>query len=240
MFLKVFSRPWNSPPWWTTMSISRLPSIANNFEDDLAIITDTENGFGYRVDDHGNTSGTASNLIAGGATRHYKIRVGDYYRGAMTKLFFGADDDAHSSANSKFKNIKVYESGSSIPSSLNFGSYTLAAYEGGSTGTAALQDANTTLNLTGDIWKAIAFNYSVTPNTILEFDFESTKEGEVHAIGFDTHLVASADWGFQVFAPRYGGWPRSVSPFCLGTVTNLTHIKRASLKPQQTSMFSKL
>ncbi|QDT54536.1 Serine-aspartate repeat-containing protein F precursor [Caulifigura coniformis] len=45
-------------------------SNANNFEDDLSIIT-TRNGFGYRVDDHGNTRFTASQLTGKkvGATR---------------------------------------------------------------------------------------------------------------------------------------------------------------------------
>ncbi len=41
---------------------------ANNTEDDLAIIT-TQNGFGYRTDDHGSTTGTASSLgVVGGTT----------------------------------------------------------------------------------------------------------------------------------------------------------------------------
>jgi len=45
-------------------------SAANNLEDDLSIIT-TGNGFGYRVDDHGNTRFTASQLTGKkvGATR---------------------------------------------------------------------------------------------------------------------------------------------------------------------------
>lgn len=40
---------------------------ANNQEDDLAIIT-TQNGFGYRADDHGNTDGTADALAVSGST----------------------------------------------------------------------------------------------------------------------------------------------------------------------------
>ena len=40
---------------------------ANNTEDDLWIIT-TTNGFGYRTDDHGNSTGAASPLGVVGGT----------------------------------------------------------------------------------------------------------------------------------------------------------------------------
>lgn len=40
---------------------------ANNMEDDLNIIT-TQNGFGYRLDDHGNSTGTASSIVGGTAS----------------------------------------------------------------------------------------------------------------------------------------------------------------------------
>ncbi|MET0043070.1 MAG: hypothetical protein ABW100_06080, partial [Candidatus Thiodiazotropha sp. 6PLUC3] len=42
------------------------------------------------------------------------------------------------------------------------------------------------LTLAGNVWKKIAFNYTITPDTILEFDFESGEQGEIHGIGFDT------------------------------------------------------
>lgn len=180
---------------------------ANNTQDDLAIITDSDNGFGYRADDHGNTDGTASDLLAGGGLRNYRIRVGDYYRGTMTKLFFAAADEAHSSANSQFRSIKIYEDGATVPASLNFNSYTLEPYNGGGTGTASLSNGNRALNLTGNIWRAISFPYTVTKDTILEFDFQSSSEGEVHAIGFDTDLVASADRGFQMLGTEEWGLP---------------------------------
>ncbi len=41
---------------------------ATTFQDDLAVIAGTTNGFGYRADDHGNTAAAATPLAAGGAT----------------------------------------------------------------------------------------------------------------------------------------------------------------------------
>lgn len=41
---------------------------ANNTQDDLAIISGTSNGFGYRVDDVGNTTATAQELTVNGST----------------------------------------------------------------------------------------------------------------------------------------------------------------------------
>ncbi len=39
-------------------------SGANNTEDDIAIITNTRNGFGFKADDHGNTTGNATALVS--------------------------------------------------------------------------------------------------------------------------------------------------------------------------------
>ena len=43
----------------------------------------------------------------------------------------------------------------------------------------------TAMTIVGNGWKKIAFPYAVTANTILEFDFKSSTQGEIHAIGID-------------------------------------------------------
>ncbi|MCP4429169.1 MAG: calcium-binding protein, partial [Chloroflexi bacterium] len=68
--------------------------------------------------------------------------------------------------------------------------------------------------ITGNGWKKVAIPYTVTANTMLEFDFESSVQGEVHGIGFDTddtisnpiqifQLYGTQSWGLT--APAYGG-----------------------------------
>jgi len=46
----------------TTWHSGPNSSGGNNFQDDMSIIASTENGFGYRIDDHGNTNATATVL----------------------------------------------------------------------------------------------------------------------------------------------------------------------------------
>ncbi|RMG15754.1 MAG: hypothetical protein D6728_00050, partial [Cyanobacteria bacterium J055] len=46
----------------------------------------------------------------------------------------------------------------------------------------------TQVEISGNSWKKVDLGngYTITENTILEFDFQSTAEGEIHGIGFDT------------------------------------------------------
>lgn len=67
------------------------------------------------------------------------------------------------------------------------------------------------IELTGNNWKSIPFNYSVTTNTLLEFEFESDVGAEIHGIAFENdndisrkttfNLYGSQKWGVQ--AIRY-------------------------------------
>ncbi|MDH6106571.1 S8 family serine peptidase [Anabaenopsis tanganyikae CS-531] len=58
----------------------------------------------------------------------------------------------------------------------------------------------TQLELKGNTWKKLDFgvNYTITTDTILEFDFQSTIEGEIHGLGFDNDNVLSTSWLFKL------------------------------------------
>ncbi|MEL6988029.1 MAG: hypothetical protein AAGK97_09370, partial [Bacteroidota bacterium] len=45
----------------------------------------------------------------------------------------------------------------------------------------------------------IDINYDITTNTVLEFDFKSTLEGEIHFIGFDNDLSLGANPQFKLY-----------------------------------------
>jgi hypothetical protein len=42
-------------------------------------------------------------------TTHYKIKVGDYFTGSFSQMFFAGDDDSAVYGNQKFSNVKLYE-----------------------------------------------------------------------------------------------------------------------------------
>ena len=78
------------------------------------------------------------------------------------------------------------------------------------TGPVTVEDDGATLHLTGNRWKAVPYRYTVTPNTVLEFEFQSRQEGDIHAIGLDTNLRpepqrffrldGTQEWGVADFA----------------------------------------
>jgi hypothetical protein len=45
------------------------------------------------------------------------------------------------------------------------------------------------LALQGNLWQKVQINYQITPDTILEFEFQGVEEGEIHSIGFDNDNV---------------------------------------------------
>ena len=66
------------------------------------------------------------------------------------------------------------------------------------------------LDISGNAWKKIDIGgYEITKDTILEFDFQSTKRTEISGIGFDNNnsinesntlqLSGSQNWGIQEF-----------------------------------------
>ncbi len=83
---------------------------------------------------------------------------------------------------------------------INFNDYAIQPYgiNQDVSGTATVENSGATLHLAGNRWKRIAYPYNVTARTILEFDFKSTIEGDVHAIGFDTDLEESPTRSFKL------------------------------------------
>ncbi len=61
--------------------------------------------------------------------------------------------------------------------------------------------------LSNNAWKAIPFNYTITADTKIEFEFMSSQEGEIHGIGFENNLSTSSSSGFlfQVYGTQTYG-----------------------------------
>jgi hypothetical protein len=78
------------------------------------------------------------------------------------------------------------------PGIINFNDYTLSSPYGvsqdsPSTGSVIVEDSGRRLWMSGNRWQVIDFDYTVTANTILEFTFKSSIQGEVQGVGFDNY-----------------------------------------------------
>lgn len=72
-------------------------------------------------------------------------------------------------------------------------------------GNVEISADGTQLVMSGNRWQKVNQNITITPDTVLEFDFQSDAEGEIHAIGFDTDNSPSADRSFQIFGSENWG-----------------------------------
>ncbi len=61
------------------------------------------------------------------------------------------------------------------------------------------------LTLTNNTWKYIPLNYNVTPNTVIEFDFSSSDQGEIHAVGFEDDNTLTSNRYFKVHGSQNYG-----------------------------------
>ena len=65
------------------------------------------------------------------------------------------------------------------------------AYEVGQdgVGTVTLDNDNKSITFDGNLWKKLDFDYTITENTVLRFEYQSTVIPEISSIGFDDDLL---------------------------------------------------
>ena len=61
-----------------------------------------------------------------------------------------------------------------------------------------IQDSGLTAVLSDNTWRRTNTRYDITANTVIEFEFQSTSQGEIHGIGFDSDEQLSAAQIFQL------------------------------------------
>jgi parallel beta-helix repeat protein len=144
-------------------------------------------------------------------TRHYTIPVGEYFTGTFSSLVFAMDDDANATGESVFSNIRITNQPTqqvSIEVNDVSANCEILSYGGGQDkeGIVAVSDNGNTLTLTGNTWKKVNLGeITITENTVLEFDFSSSSEGEIHGIGFDTDNSISASSTFRLHGTQSWG-----------------------------------
>lgn len=101
---------------------------------------------------------------------------------------------------------EVAESESASCPPVNFNSIRIGSYGvNQDAGTYSITDNGSALTVENNAWKAAEFNYEVTTETILELEFKSLSEGEIHGIGFDNDMNISADQTFQFHGTQSWG-----------------------------------
>ncbi len=95
--------------------------------------------------------------------------------------------------------------GATCTGCIDFNDYTLSSYSSSDRGQGIISNGGDTLTVANNGWKSINLNYTVTRNTVIEFDFSSSSEGEIHGVGFDTDANASSDRIFKVYGSQAWG-----------------------------------
>ena len=108
--------------------------------------------------------------------------------------------------------------GPSCPA-IDFNSYTISSFATqDSDGTNSIGGGGSSLTLTNNTWKSINLSYTVTANTVIEFDFNSTSQGEIHGIAFENDNTLTSTRVFKVHGTQnYGN--TTYDNYTSGTVT---------------------
>ncbi len=136
--------------------------------------------------------------------------------------------------------------------SLNFNDFQIIGFSNqDSAGDFSVGSGGASLALTNNTWKYIALNYNVTASTVIEFDFSSTSQGEIHAVGFenDNSLTSSRyfkvhgtqNYGVTNFDNYSGGTTTYVIPvgnFYTGSMDRLVFINDNDAGSGNNSTFS--
>ncbi|MCK8520986.1 discoidin domain-containing protein [Aquimarina sp. D1M17] len=89
---------------------------------------------------------------------------------------------------------------------IDFNTVTLGSYSNqDADGTYFIEDNGETARLVNNTWKRSSSTYTITANTMLEFDFKSSNEGEIHGIGFDENNSLSSNRIFKVHGTQNWG-----------------------------------
>ncbi len=89
---------------------------------------------------------------------------------------------------------------------LNFNDFTITSFSNqDSAGNFSIGSGGSSLTLTNNTWKYIALNYTVTANTVIEFEFSSTSQGEIHGVGFENDNTLTSTRYFKVHGTQNYG-----------------------------------
>jgi len=136
--------------------------------------------------------------------KSYSIQLSKLPGGPKTRLFLinqperkpPADAAGGAPVSSTFRNVRIHEAvkGAKVgpPTPIDFRKLSLETRQG--KGKAEVSEDGGAITLTHDIKLKIPFEYTVTKDSVLEFEFMSASRGSAHAIGLDTDDQLDFRW----------------------------------------------
>ena len=89
---------------------------------------------------------------------------------------------------------------------LDFNDYQINSFSNqDSAGNFSIVSSGAGISMQNNTWKYISLNYTVTSNTVIEFDFSSTSQGEIHGVGFENDNSLTSSRYFRVYGTQNYG-----------------------------------
>ncbi len=174
-----------------------------------------------------NAATTIGNSYAqkNGDTIAYEIPIGRLSLGQYQNIFFVCDDDATASCNATFKDVRLSEKKVTLDNTGHLvmgNSQKLDTYGWLQDLEHTIETTSNSIDIVGNTWRALPIeSYSLTANTMLEFEFDSNNEGEIHGIGLDNNLNnIDAQKTFRVYGTQT--WGIDATSYAQGATANGT------------------
>ncbi len=132
------------------------------------------------------------------------------YQSAPVQLRFNAVTGNSWQGDITIDDVRVGESvvdpGPGNCDSLDFNALTITSFANqDNAGDYSVVNGGAGLSLQNNTWKSVSLNYTVTASTVIEFDFSSSSQGEIHAIGFENDNTLTANRYFKVHGTQNYG-----------------------------------
>ncbi len=177
------------------------------------------------------------------------------YLGQTVSLRFVGTTGSSWSSDIAIDDLELITNGSTTPTgcdTLNFNDFSIGSFATqDNDGTFSIGAIGDTLKLTNNTWKYIDFDYEVTANTVIELDFSSTSEGEIHGIGFENNNSLTQSYYFKFYGTQnygvtnYDNYSSGTTTYVIpvgdsytGTMDRLVFINDNDAGSGNTSLFS--
>ncbi len=133
------------------------------------------------------------------------------YVGSTVKIRFVGTTGNGWSSDIAIDNVSLTSGGGTTPptptcEAIDFNDFTVSGFSNqDNVGNFSVNGNGSSLTLTNNTWKHILLDYTVTANTVIEFEFSSTSEGEIHGIGFENDNTLTANNYFKLHGTQNYG-----------------------------------